>query len=239
MSEHREPSIAVGKEQSVFPFGNTATVSQQADKIPGGIFFAGDYDPQRVAALRRAIALGNELSGTHPEVVDAYRDTNLTYSQIAEQVIPDISVAFPEVASKAIGVAVRSLMTEDEQAEITASRRSENLKHQMQELGVEGFKKHQQDASRRKYALHGAGVEAMLRGRGRISWSEDEKRLVFELCEKSEFQHQKGNKLVRGSPNYGNIAFAVNELFHNGQEIRHGSSVGSLVRDVRRNKNKI
>lgn len=68
------------------------------DVVPEGTFFAGDYDPQRVAAIQRVITLGNEISGTHPEVADLYRNTSLTYLQIAEQTIPGEAVAFPEVA---------------------------------------------------------------------------------------------------------------------------------------------
>ncbi len=208
------------------------------DVIPTGVFFSGEYDPERIAALRKVMEIGERVAETHPEVADSYRDTSLTYLEIAERYLPKEVAISAEVAAKAIGVAVRSLIPEEEQAAITARRRAESLREQMQGLGEAEFRAHQQVASRQRHQMHGVDVGAMLRGRGRAPWNDAEKRLVLELCGRPEFQHQKGNRNVVGSPNYANIAFALNELVHSGKEIRYGNSVGSLVRDMRREKSK-
>jgi len=204
------------------------------DIVPEGTFFGGDYDPVRIAALRKVIEIGNRVSGENPEVAEMYRSTNLTHLEIAEQVIPEEVAISAGVASKAIGFAVRSLLPEEEIAEITARRRALSLEKQKQAMGEEGFRAHQQAASRKRHELHGVNVTAMLEGRDRTAWTDDEKRVVNELCKQKEFQHDKGS--IAGTPNYSAIAFIINELFHDGKEIRYSNSVGSLVRDTRRNK---
>lgn len=204
------------------------------DFVPEGSFFSGDYDPVRIAALRKVIEIGTRVSGENPQVAEMYKDTNLTHLQIAEQIIPEEVAISTGVAAKAIGFAVRSLLSEEEVAESTARRKALSLDKQRHAMGEEGFRAHQQAASRKRHELHGVDVTAMLRGRGRTAWTVEEKRVVKELCEQKEFQHDKGS--IVGTPNYSTIAFVINELFHDGKEIRYGNSVGSLVRDIRRNK---
>jgi len=204
------------------------------DIVPEGAFFGGDYDPVRIAALKKIIEIGNRVSGESPQVAEMYKDTNLTYLEIAEQIIPEEVSISAGVAARAIGFAIRNLLPEEEVTEITARRRALNLEKQKQAMGEEGFRAHQQAASRKRHELHGVDVAAMLEGRGRIAWTDDEKRVVHELCKQKDFQHDKGS--IAGTPNYSTIAFVINELFHDGKEIRYGNSVGSLVRDSRRNK---
>ncbi|EKE06909.1 MAG: hypothetical protein ACD_18C00240G0002 [uncultured bacterium] len=49
---------------------------------------------------------------------------------------------------------------------------------------------------------------------------------------KTDFQHQVGS--IKGSPDYQKISNKLNQLLHEGQEIRNANSVGSLIRDFRR-----
>lgn len=192
------------------------------------------YDEARIAAIKRVIERGSEVAAEHPEVADLYRRTTLSNSEIAAQVVPDLAREYPGVAQKAVGYAVRSLIPDEERAEITASRRARNLRENQGEKGSERWESRQRRAAARRHELHGVDIAAMIKGQGRTPWTEMEVALARSLTENPDFQFKEGKN--KGRPRYTDIAYALNEEFHNGEEIRYRSSVSMLIRDLRRQK---
>jgi hypothetical protein len=192
------------------------------------------YDPSRIAALRHVIARGREIATDHPEVAGFYRTTDLNNLEIAGQVVPDLAEAYPGVASKAVGYAVRSLIPDEEREAITAARRARILREQQGEEGSERWVTRQRRAAERRHELHGVDIAAMIKGQGRTPWTEMEVELVKSLAENPDFQHKEGKN--KGRPRYADIAYAINEEFHNGEEVRYRTSVSMLIRDLRRQK---
>jgi len=208
-----------------------STEGEPKNHLPSEGFSKNELDPIQLAAIHRAIAWGEELAEHHPEVAELYRTTELSYWEIAQSILPPEALAISaQVATKAVGYAVRSLIPEEEQREITKRRRAAALLQKSGGLGTQAHRDHQIAANRRRHQLHGVDVGAMIRGRGRTPWTEDERNSVMALTRDPQFQHKKG------APNYQAITFAINELFHQGDEVRYPNSVGSLVRDVRRAK---
>lgn len=212
------------------------------DAIPRGTFFSGEYTRKRVAAIRRIIVLGRELAKSHPEVADMYRAINHSdpnrYIDIAKEFIPEIAETHPSFASRVVGYAVRQLIPIEEQAELTAKHKAKSLEKHLGGYGSEKHLKHQKNAARERHAKGiGVNVEAMLKGRGKIGWSEEEKKMVLELMiYDPEFQHQKGPQ--KGRPNYKVIAEVLNDMYHGGRPVRYANSILSLVSHDRMEKRK-
>lgn len=209
------------------------------DVVPEGTFFAGEYTPRRLAAIRRAVALGNRLAANHPEIADLYRQMDgpkpNRYFDIARQIIPPIAQDNPEIASKAVGYAVRRLIPPDEQAQLTAEHRRHHLRQQMGEVGTPQFTEHQRAAAAKRHQTGGVDTEAMIRARGRIPWGDEERELVLQLlADDPEYKYTEESR--KGTPNYKKIADLLNEIFHDDRPVRYANSVASLVRDARRKK---
>ncbi len=206
--------------------------------VPEGTFFAGEYTPQRLAAIRKAVALGRRLAASHPEVADLYREMNPSptrYIDIARRVIPPMAQDSPEIASRAVGYAVRRLIPPDEQAQLTAAHRGRHLRQRMAKLTPAQLTDHQRTAAARRHEIHGVDTQVMIRARGRTPWGEEERELVLQLLVNDpEYKHTSGS--IEGTPNHQKIADLLNEIFHDDKPVRYANSVASLIRDARRKK---
>lgn len=191
-------------------------------------------DEARIAAIKRAIDRGSEIAAEHPEVADLYRTTTLYHAEIAARVVPELAEADPYLARKAVGYAVRSLIPDEERVGLTAARRARNLRENQGEAGSERWETRQRRAAQRRHELHGVDIAAMIKGQGRTPWTEMEVELAKSLANNPDFQYQEGKN--KGRPRYADIAYAINEEFHNGEEIRYRTSVSMLIRDLRRQK---
>lgn len=224
---YQEPTEIKHRQQEMDP----------TDFIPPGTFYAEGNDKltrERILAIQLVEEIGSKLASEHPEIAELYKDPSLRLIDIAYQIFPKEYVdQFPEVYNKAVGYAIRQLNTTEEQSELTSQHRRHIATLNFNLDSVE-FITQCKEAAKKRHELHGVDTEAMIRGRGREPWSLPEKALVSDLVINPNFQHQGGS--IKGSPDYKKIADELNRLFHDGQEIRTGNSVGSLVRDIRREK---
>ena len=80
------------------------------DIIPEGTFYS-DLTENQVRALQLVRKIGERLVSEHPEIADLYRqgDDFRTYLKVAEQYLTEAE-QFPQVASRAVGYAVRKLI---------------------------------------------------------------------------------------------------------------------------------
>jgi hypothetical protein len=211
------------------------------DRVPSGTYFSPSHDPevQRKAVAKWTIELGAEIATKHPEIADMYRNKQnpRTYLDIAKVCVPELAEVYPAVASKAVGHAVRRLIPEQEQFELTAFHRRLNLEDKIigDRLSDE-WRKICRDAWKKRHEMYGTDVEAMVRGRGQVLWTEDEKNLLWELADNPDYQHHSGS--IKGTPHYELIALELNIRFHDCIEIRTNKSVGNYVRDLRRQEKK-
>lgn len=200
------------------------------DQIPDGTFYASGepITPEQAAALRYVEEIGGRLVQTGGEILaELARDVALRYEDIAAVLIPDEHEQFPEVSEKAVGFAVRAVIPEDELAELTHTRRSLQMKKQIQAMGEVAFLAHQQAASIKSWENRDRpDVDAMLKGRGRIAWSETEKEVLANLLGDSSYQHLDGPQ--KGRPNYDLIALELNISFHDCDAVRYSNSVRSM-----------
>ena len=207
------------------------------DIIPAGVFYSdSDFTDSQIRAIQLVNKIGTRLAQEHPEIAELYRQGGdfQRYIDIATQYIPD-SEQYPEVASKAVGYAIRSLIPEEERKEISSSRNAQRLENFFGGFESENFIEHCKRAAQKRHEGDiGVDVNAMLEGRGRTPWSEEEKKYITELTQNPQYQHQTGSQT--GRPNYELIALELNIQFHDCEEVRYANSVASLVRDTRRTK---
>lgn len=209
------------------------------DIIPEGTFFAlDDPEAQRRAVIKWVIEMGEQLAQKHPEIAELYRDTDRlpTCLDIAREYVPAISESYPYAASKMVGHAVRLLIPDEEQAELTKLRRTNSLEDVIGDRFSDEWREICSQASKKRHEIHGVDVEAMIRGRGRIPWRQEERDCFQELMQNPEYQHSKGS--IMGTPDYGKIASEINRAFHNSEEVRTSKSLGNYARDLRRQEKK-
>jgi hypothetical protein len=207
------------------------------DIIPYGTFNS-ELTEEQVRALELIRKIGEILVHNNPEIAELYRkgEEFATYLQIAKAYVPDAE-EFPGVASRAVGFAIRKLIPREELDRITKQRSAENLEEIFGGFNTECFKAHCVKAARKRHELDiGVDVAAMIRGRGRTPWSEEEKQCALGLSQSSEYQHTEGS--IAGTPNYALIAAKLNSLYHDCSRVRYANSVASFIRDTRRNHNK-
>ena len=209
------------------------------DTIPAGVFYSdSDLSDSQIRAIQLVNKIGTRLAQEHPEIAELYRTGGnfQRYRDIATQYVPD-SEQYPGVASKAVGYAIRSLIPAEERRKISRQRNDQRLEDFFGGFESEPFLEHcKKVAQKRHEGDIGVDVNAMLEGRGRTLWSEEERRYVLELTQTPQYQHQTGSQ--KGRPNYELIALELNIQFHGCEEIRYTNSVASLVRDTRRKKSK-
>jgi hypothetical protein len=207
------------------------------DIVPAGVFYShSNFTDSQIRAIQLANKIGKRLAQEHPEIAELYRQGGnfQRYIDIATQYIPD-SEQYLEVASKAVGYAIRSLIPKEERKEICSSRNAQRLENFFGGFESENFIEHCKRAAKKRHeGKIGVDVNAMLKGRGRTTWSEEEKRYTIELTQNPQYQHQTGSQISR--PNYELIALELNIQFHNCKEVRYSNSVASFVRDTRRAK---
>lgn len=208
-----------------------------ADFIPAGTFYAHGNDEltrERILAIRLVEELGSSLTVEHPEIAAMYEDPAARLIDIARRVFPEEYVArYPEVCSKAAGWAIRNLHGREEQRELTKAHR-----RLIAELNFDfrhpDFITQCREAAKTRHQLHGVDTEAMIRGRGREPWTLEESAITQDLILLPAFQHQSGS--MKGLPHYDKIAAEINRLFHNGRSVRTATTIGCLIRDMRRGK---
>lgn len=204
--------------------------------VPEGLYFADDeefYSYTKIKAIQWTAEIGEALAKKHPEMADLYRDREQpkTYMDIAKIYIPDIADRYPSVAKKAVGEAVRRLIPESEQQELTAFHQAHSIEKWC-DFGSEEFRKQCTEAWRIRQGKYGTPVEALIRGRGQIPWSEEEKARLLELSDDPHYQH------LRGRPNYKKIAEALDSEFHSSKGIRNQKTVRNYSTDYWRKKRK-
>ena len=221
--------------QHIVGLQNADEFINHVDVIPPGIF-SGDYTPEQLTAIANVHILGDALAQSNPEIADLYRklDKPLTYLQIAERFIPDIAEKNPSFAARVVGNAMRQLIPPLEQGELTAAHRGLTLQKNIAEMGTQKRMEHQRRAGKTR---HEKGIpvntDAMVKGRGRTPWINEEKQMVLKiLVGDKEYQHTNGH------PNHAKIASLLNEIYHDGKNVRTANSVLSFVSDVRRKTKK-
>lgn len=207
-------------------------------KVPKGSYFAsGKYPPKKVSAIQWAIEIGNNLAKTHPEIADFYRDTKdfRSYLEIAQMYIPEIAEKRPMVASKAIGYAVRQLIPTEEQEKLTSLHRADTLDSWVSRFTEEEWRGTSKRGWQKRQEMYGTPLEALIRGRGQIPWSDEEREDLFYSINNPKCHHQSGH--LAGHPDFNKIAPELNTKFHQGENVRTPKSVRNYTTDLRR-KNK-
>lgn len=205
------------------------------DVIPEGTFYS-ELSENQVRALQLVRKIGDRLVSDHPEIADLYRqgDDFRTYLKVAEQYLSEAE-QFPQVASRAVGYAVRKLILQEELAEIRRKRRAQQLEDIFDGFDSKQFREHCRNAANRRHELGiGVDTDAMVTARGRTPWSEDEKQYALNLSNNPAYQHQDGQH--KGRPDYELIALALNIKYHNCDEVRYTNSVASFVKYTRRTR---
>src|SRR3989338_4264901 len=191
-----------------------------AFRVPKGSYFSsGKYSPESVAAIQWTIELGNNLAKAHPEIADFYRDTNnfRSYLEIAQMYIPGLAENYPMVASKAIGYAVRQLIPPEEQETLTSLHRADTLDSWVSRFTEEEWRELSRGGCRKRQEMYGAPIEALIRGRGQIPWSDEERGYLFCLINNPGYHHQSGHSA--GPPDFSKIAPELNVKYHKGETI--------------------
>ncbi|MFC1721759.1 hypothetical protein ACFL0Z_02505 [Patescibacteria group bacterium] len=217
----------------------TAKVETGKDFIVAGIFFSdfdrdSDLTGSQVRAIQLVEKIGTRLAKEHPEIVELYRSSGdfQRYIDIAFQYISEAEM-YPGVASKAVGYAMRLLMSKEERRRLSNERHAQRIKKFFGGFDSKKFRDHCRAASKRRHELGiGVDVDALLKGRGRTRWSEEEKEYTLRLVQNPDYQH------FRGRPNYELIALELNIMFHDCEEIRYTNSVASFIRHTRKMEKK-
>jgi len=205
------------------------------DLIPEGSFYS-ELNESQVRALQLIEKIGDRLVDVHPEIADLYKrgEDFQTYIQVALQYVPEAE-QFPQVASRAVGYAIRKLIPPEELSEIRRTRSAKQLEDMFDGFDSEQFREHCRKAAKRRHELGiGVDTEAMVRGRGRTPWTDEEKQYALVLSNNPAYQHQSGQQ--EGRPDYALIALELNIMFHDCSEVRYANSVASFIKDVKRKK---
>lgn len=195
-----------------------------------------DYQ-KRKAAIKRAREIGAVMAREHPEIADLYRGGGdfERYIDIAREYMGKEAEEFPQVCGKAIGYAVRELMSPAERSKIKASRNTKRLEKMFGGFDSEEFRKH---CVRARQIKEKRGIKtpinSLIKGRGQTPWYSEEQKEAIRLINEPEYQLTESKH--RGKPNYEMIAERLNVNYHNSNKIRSKSSVGNYVRDLRRQK---
>lgn len=200
------------------------------DFIPVGTFLAGEYTPDRISAIHRAISRGHEFLRTDAErIAEMYRKGN-TQLEIAQFLDPQYAKKWPDQAEVAIGYVVRKLIPRDERLIITSERSRKQLMENLGGKGSEKYLQHQREASKQR---HNQGIpvdaDAMIRGRGFTPWTAEERQFVFELLDQSK-DYKK--------PDLQLIAEIINEIYHENQPVWNAKKVYDMVRYEEKRRSK-
>jgi len=193
--------------------------------------------PSPIVARKLAEKIGSTLALEHPEMTELYRNGGnfSRYIDIARSYMGSEAKQYPNVCGKAVGYAMRELMSSPERADIRKKRKTERLDKMFDGFKSEKFKQHCVDA-RRKKEERGIFTDQklLIEGRGQIPWTSEERELARELTKTPEYQISSGQ--FKGRPNYDLIALELNINFHDCKEVRYAKSVGNYIRDLKRRK---
>jgi len=154
--------------------------------------------------------------------------------KIAEKYL-NVTEQFPQVASRAVGYAIRKLIPQEELAVIRRERRAQRIKDFFDGFDSKQFREHCRNAANRRHGLGiGVDTDAMVTARGRTPWSDDEKQYAIDLSNNPDYQHQEGPN--KGRLDYELIALELNIKYHDCNEVRYANSVASFIRDTRRKR---
>lgn len=186
-----------------------------------------------IAVLRTANALTPILLKEHPEIADLYRDPSLSWTDIANRVVPDLAAIFPSATRVAVINVIRELIPQEEREKISTQRRHELQKRTFNNMSDEEFKAHQREAARQRHLKASVDSEAMTRGRGIEPWTEHERMFAIFLSTQLDCQYPEGTR-HRGLVNPNKVADALNSAFHNGESMRDRDSVRGFLNGWRK-----
>ena len=200
-------------------------------KIPEGTFFA-DLSEEQIRAVLLQEELGRNLIRDCPEITETYGDLKnfRTLDDIGRMYLGENHSA--EVRRHAVAYAVEKLVSSNELSDLRLARRRKSLESRFGAFGSKEFSEHCRKAAIKRNLEIGTDVEAMIKGRGRTPWIDEEKKYALDLSNNPSYQHQDGSH--KGSPNYELIALELNIGFHECTEVRYANSVASFIRDTRR-----
>jgi|GEM_PF-5747644 len=181
--------------------------------------------------LRTAAELTPKLMDSHTEVIDLYKESDLSQVEIAKQVAPEVAEQYPNAGKVAVGNVLRELLPKEEHQKITAGRRSERLNRRLHAMSEEEYKTHQSKAAKARQQKNPTNPEDLTRARGMIPWTELERSFAFFLRTQDEYLHQDGPH--KGHPNRSKIAQALNDTFHQRKPIRSKDGIQGLFSDPR------
>ncbi len=198
--------------------------------IPDGAYYAGETDEQR-RAMELQRKLGVELAKQNPEIAELYRnfDQYRKVEEIAEMYISPTHSK--EVARHAVSYALSLLIPERELAELRIARQRRNLEITVGGFESEECKRRAREGWEKRQEMYGAPLEALIKGRGQVPWSAEERATLHELTESQEYRK------TSNTPDYERIAAEINNRFHEG-DVRTGKSVSNYYRDLRRKAKK-
>lgn len=193
---------------------------------------------KRKAAIRKTQEIATQLARDVPEIADLYRQQpRLRRADIARLYIPDEYEINQEIATGAVGQALRRLMPGAELDELVKLHKDE-YEQKRKDEDYYTSKEHRQRSRKGGQARTNIEREQMAalsnsmnKAQGRTVWSAEEKAYVLRLVDDPDYRHQSGR--VQRYPDYQRIADEVNERFHTGKEVRTARSVSINVRDWR------
>jgi len=137
-----------------------------------------------------------------------------------------------EVVRHAVGYAVAEIMPSEELGDLRAKRKVRSLELQVGGFDSDECRERATLACVKRNEIHGAPIEALIRGRGQTPWTDAEKECLFGLLDNAEYRLEGGKH--PNAPDYELLALELNMQFHDSEEVREAKKVGNYVRDARR-----
>ena len=129
----------------------------------------------------------------------------------------------------------KALIPTEEQEKLTSLHRADTLDSWVSRFSEDEWGEISKSGWRKRQKMYGAPLEALIRGRGQIPWSDEEREDLFYLINNPEYRHQSGHFI--GHSDFSKIAPELNKKYHKGEEVRTPKSVRNYTTDLRR-KNK-
>ena len=180
---------------------------------------SANLSAEEVSAIQLTYDIGSRLVAEHPEIADLYRsDSDFSrYIDIARKYLGERAKLYPHVCSRAVGYAVRQLISPEERREIQRSRQAERLAALFGGFGSNSFREHCRTAALRRHKLCGVDSDAMTRARGLVPWSAEEKNTATQ---------QVAEGLLRAD-----IVDQLNQQYHNEEPVRTLQTLRGMLKD--------
>ncbi len=198
--------------------------------VPVGTYYAGETEEQR-SAMELQRRVGVELARQNPEIANLYRSLHdyTRVEEIAEMYIS--SIHSKEVARHAVSYALSLLIPQRELAELRNARQRRKLEIEVGGFESEECKLRARKGWEKRQEMYGTPLEALIKGRGQVPWSSEERATLYELTESKKYRKPSN------TPDYERIAAEINNRFHEG-DVRTGKSISNYYRDLRRKAKK-